>query len=56
MIKNEREYKITKSHLAKFDAELQQLAQLRRKGAYDAAKLKVVQEATKSKRDDLKRF
>jgi ribosome-binding protein aMBF1 (putative translation factor) len=54
MIKNEREYKITKSFLCKYNAELADIAELRRKRAYDPAKLKVVQDAVKSKRDEYK--
>jgi ribosome-binding protein aMBF1 (putative translation factor) len=53
MIKNEREYKITKASLAKFESALKQLERLRLKGGKDAQKLKLQEAAAKSMRNEL---
>jgi len=54
MIKNEREYKITKASLKKLEDALTHLQKLRKKGSSDSAKLKLQETATKSVMEDLK--
>jgi hypothetical protein len=53
MIKNEREYKITKSSLSKFEQALSVLSKLQEKTPKDAAKLKLQEAASKSMVGDL---
>jgi ribosome-binding protein aMBF1 (putative translation factor) len=53
MIKNEREYKITKASLKKLEDALNHLQKLRKEGASDDAKLKLQEAATKSVLKDL---
>lgn len=53
MIKNEREYKITKASLAKFEQALSVLTKLQDKTPKDAAKRKLQEAATKSMINDL---
>ena len=54
MIKNEREYKITKASLDKFQAALTQLNKLREQGTQEPAKLKLQEAAVKSMLNELK--
>jgi ribosome-binding protein aMBF1 (putative translation factor) len=54
MIKNEREYKITKAVLAKFSSALQHIANLKKEGGYDKTKLKLQQNAAQSMANELK--
>lgn len=53
MIKNEREYKITKASLKKLEDALAHIQILRKDSKHDAAKLKVQELATKSMVSDL---
>jgi ribosome-binding protein aMBF1 (putative translation factor) len=53
MIKNEREYKITKAALARFEASLEQIERLRFKGGKNTAKLKLQEAAAKSMLSEL---
>src|ERR1700733_10763538 len=48
MIKNEREYKITKASLSKFETALKHIAMLQKKGTGDPKKLKLQEAAAKS--------
>lgn len=54
MIKNEREYKITKASVKKFEAAIAQLNKLREQGARDPAKLKLQATAAKSMLHELR--
>jgi ribosome-binding protein aMBF1 (putative translation factor) len=54
MIKNEREYRITKAALKKMEDALEHIEMLRGKGKHDAAKLKLQEAATKSMLADLR--
>ena len=54
MIRNEREYKITKATVAKFEASLKQIERLLLKGGKDTAKLKLQQAAAKSMLSDFR--
>lgn len=53
MIKNEREYRITKASLRKLEEALEHIETLRKQGKHDAAKLKLQTAATKSMLTDL---
>lgn len=53
MIKNEREYKITKASLAKFEQALALVAKLRQNSAQDSAKLKLQEDAGRSMLNEL---
>lgn len=53
MIKNEREYRITKASLRKVEDALAHIQTLRKDGKHDAAKLKLQELATKSMLGDL---
>ena len=55
MIKNEREYKITKASLAKFSSALRHIAALRKSsGKYDKAQLKLQHDAAQSMANELR--
>jgi ribosome-binding protein aMBF1 (putative translation factor) len=54
MIKNEREYKITKASLAKFEEALAFILQQKEKGLKDPVKLKLQEDAARSMLTDLK--
>jgi len=54
MIKNEREYKIVKASLAKFENALSHVAELQKKGAHDPKILKLQETATKSMLSELR--
>jgi len=54
MIKNEREYRITKASIVKFQAAVAQLNKLREQGTEEPAKLKLQEAAAKSMLNELK--
>jgi ribosome-binding protein aMBF1 (putative translation factor) len=54
MIKNEREYRITKASARKLEDALENIDELRRKGKHDAAKLRIQTAATESMLADLR--
>jgi len=53
MIKNEREYKITKASVARFKRSLTDIAKLKKDKKYDSAKLKLQEQAMSSIMKDL---
>lgn len=54
MIKNEREYKITKASLSKFEEALAVILKQKEKGTKDRAKLKLQEDAARSILNELK--
>lgn len=54
MIKNEREYRITKASARKLEDALEHIDELRKKGKYDATRLKIQTAATESMLADLR--
>jgi transcriptional regulator with XRE-family HTH domain len=53
MIKNDRQYRLTKTQLREFDAALEQLATIKTKGAADASLITLQQGALQSQREEM---